>query len=198
MPASNASRPREILAAAHRLLLDRGYSGTTIEAIAEEAGVAIQTIYSSVGNKRAVLWAVMDSAVVGDDAPRTLLERVSDELDGVGSPRERLRRLLRFGRPVMERSADVRRIMRSAASTDSEIDDALDEAERRRYQDSVDIVRLIAGEDGFAPGMDAGTAADLWFALTSYEIYELLIGARAWSPEQYERWIGRTLESLFT
>lgn len=187
---------REILAAAHRLLVDRGYPGTTIEAIAEEAGVAIQTLYSAVGNKQAILWEVLGTAVAGDDAPRTVLERFRHELDGVVDPRERLRRAVHFGVPVMERSADVYRIMRSAASTDGEVQAALREVERRRYRDSADLVRLIAGDDGFGPGIDADTAADLWFAVTSYEMYELLIGDRGWSPRTYELWVRRMLEPL--
>jgi AcrR family transcriptional regulator len=187
---------REIVAAAHRLLVDRGYPGTTIEAIAEEAGVAIQTIYSAVGNKRAVLWAVLDTAVAGDDAPRTLLERFREELDGVVEPRERLRRAVGFGRRIMERSADVHRIMRSAAGSDPEVAAALAEAEHRRYRDSGDIVRLIAGTDGFGPSMDAETAADLWFALTGYETHQVLIGDRGWSPQRYEHWMARTLEVI--
>ncbi|MFP3900858.1 MAG: hypothetical protein ACLFXM_08365 [Acidimicrobiia bacterium] len=35
------------------------------------------------------------------------------------------------------------------------------------------------------------------FALTSYEVYELLIGVRGWSPTRYETWISRALEPLF-
>lgn len=187
---------REIVAAAHRLLVDRGYPATTIEAVAQQAGVAVQTIYSAVGNKRALLWAVLENAVAGDDAPRTVLERLHDALDGATDPRARLERTIRFGRHTMQRSADVHRIMRSAASSDREIASALDEVERRRYHDARAIVGLIAGDQGFGPGVDARTAADLWFALTSYEVYELLTGGRGWSPARYETWISRALEPL--
>jgi AcrR family transcriptional regulator len=187
---------REIIAAAQRLLVERGYSATAIEAVAQEAGVALQTIYTAVGNKRALLWAVVESAVAGDDAPRTILERFRDQIRGEPDPRERLRRGISFARKAMERSADVHRIMRSAACTDPEIRAALTKAERLRYRDAVAVVRLIAADDGLGPGMDARTAADLWFALTSYEMYELLIGDRRWSPVRYETWITRSLEPL--
>ena len=187
---------REIVAAAHRLLLDRGYPATTIELIAQEAGVAIQTIYSSVGNKRALLWAVLETRVAGDDAPRSLFERFRDELDAAVDPHERLGRAVRFGRQVMDRSADVHRIMLSAAGTDPEIASAVADAERRRHRDAAAIVRLIVGDQGFGPGMDARTAADLWFAVTSYEVYELLTGSRRWSPARYETWITRALEPI--
>lgn len=60
---------REIIAAAHRLLVEQGYTAATISAVAQEAGVALQTIYTAVGNKRALLRAVIESAIAGDDPP---------------------------------------------------------------------------------------------------------------------------------
>lgn len=164
--------------------------------IAREAGVAIQTVYVSVGNKRALLWSVLETAVAGDDAPRTLVERFRDEIEDEVDQRGRLQRAVRSGGRVMDRSADVYRIMRSAATSDPEIASALAEVEDRRYQDAAAIVRLIAGGDGFSPGMDERTATDLWFALTSYEVYELLIRGRRWSKQRYEIWITRALEPL--
>jgi TetR/AcrR family transcriptional regulator, regulator of autoinduction and epiphytic fitness len=184
---------REIVETAHRLFVARGYPATTIELIAQEAGVAIQTMYSSVGNKRDVLWAVLETRVAGDDAPRSLFDRFRDDLGGAADPRDRLGAAVRFGREVMERSADVHRIMQSAAGLDPEIAAALTEAERRRYRDASEIVGLIAGEHGFGPDMDARTAADLWFAVTSYEVYELLTGSRRWPPARYETWITAAL-----
>src|SRR5947208_2674838 len=66
---------RQIVEAARRLFIERGYMGTTIEQIAAEAGVAVETIYATFGNKRAVLARLVDISVVGDDEPGPLLER---------------------------------------------------------------------------------------------------------------------------
>ena len=187
---------REIIAAAHRLLVEQGYTAATISAVAQEAGVALQTIYTAVGNKRALLRAVIESAVAGDDPPRTVVERFRDEVHGEADPRERLRQGVSFVRKAVERAADVHRIMTSAADADPEIRAALAEVERLRYLDAAAFVRLIAAGDGFGPGMDARTAADLWFALTSFQTYDLLNGARRWSPARYETWITRSLEPI--
>ncbi|MBA2577261.1 MAG: helix-turn-helix transcriptional regulator, partial [Euzebyaceae bacterium] len=46
---------RRIVDAAGDLLVQHGYAGTTLEAIAEQAGVAVQTVYFHFGNKRTVL-----------------------------------------------------------------------------------------------------------------------------------------------
>jgi TetR/AcrR family transcriptional regulator of autoinduction and epiphytic fitness len=116
---------RDIIEAALRLFVEHGYPATTIELIAEEGEVAVQTIYSSVGNKRAVLWAVLEARAAGDDAPLSLVERLREDLDGVTDPGDRLGAAVRFGREVMDRTTDVHRIMNGAAATDPEIAAAL-------------------------------------------------------------------------
>src|SRR5690349_9272092 len=67
---AQASR-REILEAAHRLFVERGYVATSVPAIAAEAGVAVQTIYNTVGSKREVLGGVVELTVRGPDHPAT-------------------------------------------------------------------------------------------------------------------------------
>src|SRR5512144_29662 len=65
----------QIAEAARDLFFGRGYAGTTIEAIAERAGVAPETIYATFKNKRNVLSFVFDIAIGGDDEEVRLLDR---------------------------------------------------------------------------------------------------------------------------
>ena len=58
---------RAILDAARRLFLSNGYGTTSIRAIAEEAGVAVQTVYAVFGNKRQLVIELLEDAVTGDD-----------------------------------------------------------------------------------------------------------------------------------
>ena len=55
-----AETRREILRAARELFAANGYAGTSIQQIAEASGVAVQTIYSSVGSKAALVLALND------------------------------------------------------------------------------------------------------------------------------------------
>ncbi|MBV9533939.1 MAG: helix-turn-helix transcriptional regulator, partial [Solirubrobacterales bacterium] len=50
----------DILRAARRLFAEHGYAATSINDIAEQAGVAIQTIYARLGSKRGMLLALID------------------------------------------------------------------------------------------------------------------------------------------
>src|SRR3954451_18742035 len=74
-----ASRP-DILDAAHRLFVERGYVATSIPAIAAEAGVAVQTIYNTVGSKRQILGGVVELAVRGPHYPATPSDSVGERI----------------------------------------------------------------------------------------------------------------------
>jgi AcrR family transcriptional regulator len=69
-----ATRQR-VLGAARDLFLRRGYTGATIEAIAQRAAVSPQTVYNVVGGKAALLKAVYDVALAGDDEPVAVGDR---------------------------------------------------------------------------------------------------------------------------
>ncbi len=118
-----AQRTRlRILDAAHRLFGEYGYAATTIERIAAEAGVAIDTVYAVFRSKRAVLSGLMERQVGGDDQPIAMLDR--PEAQSVRREPNQRRQLARFVAGVtdaIERSRPVDDIMRSAAAIDPEI-----------------------------------------------------------------------------
>src|SRR5215218_3818218 len=70
-----ADTKAQVLAAAAELFGESGWSRTTGAAIAQRAGVAVETVYSGFGSKKHVLRAVIDYAVVGDAEPVPLIER---------------------------------------------------------------------------------------------------------------------------
>src|SRR5580698_7475112 len=61
-----AARTREaILEAARELFADRGYSATPMTAIAERAGVALDTVYAAVGRKPQLARLLIETAISG-------------------------------------------------------------------------------------------------------------------------------------
>src|SRR4029453_15052233 len=66
---------RRMRAAALTLFTDRGYAATSMQAIADEAGMAVQTLYFTFGSKSALLKEMLDVAVAGDEEPVPTLER---------------------------------------------------------------------------------------------------------------------------
>ena len=66
---------RTIVAAASRLFVEDGYGATTIDAVAEAAGVSRKTVFTAVGGKLDLLKVALDWAVAGDDRPIAVAER---------------------------------------------------------------------------------------------------------------------------
>src|SRR5688500_3804430 len=66
---------RRIVDAATHLFVARGYVASTIEDVAAEAGVAVQTVYYVFGTKPLLLSAVLDASIAGDVEPVPILER---------------------------------------------------------------------------------------------------------------------------
>src|SRR5947208_14866148 len=66
---------RATITAAHELFVRDGYVATTIEKIAERAGVSNPTVFASVGNKRALLKSARELAMAGDDEPTPVARR---------------------------------------------------------------------------------------------------------------------------
>ncbi|MGQ0805271.1 MAG: TetR/AcrR family transcriptional regulator [Actinomycetota bacterium] len=186
---------RDVLAAAQRLFAERGYGSTTIDAIAADAGVAVQTIYAAFGNKRAIVWALLETTLVGDDDPRSLIDRLTVDLDSVTDTAERQARAARYGRQILERTADIHRMMRDAAAGDPEIAAALAEIEARRYEDARSIVDLVAPEQ--ATAAQRRRAADVLFAVASYEVHDLLVVVCGWPATRWEQWLLQTITREF-
>src|ERR1700753_981537 len=70
-----AATRRLVLDAATRLFIERGCAATSIDLIAERAGVGRSTVFAAAGGKPWLLKTAYDRAVVGDDAPVPLLQR---------------------------------------------------------------------------------------------------------------------------
>src|SRR5579872_3864800 len=66
--AARATRAA-ILAAARQLFLTQGYVGTPLTAVASRAGVAVDTIYETIGRKRELFRLLIETAISGEDRP---------------------------------------------------------------------------------------------------------------------------------
>lgn len=175
-----------IIAAARALMAANGWTATTIDAIAAEAGVAPQTIYAAFGNKRALLEG-MRQAMMRDSKIPELMAQATTESDAS----RRLGLWAKLVRQQMETSYDVISIHRQAAASDSKV-----ATDYRKVLDS--RARTFAGfihglRADLARGMDESTATDLLWCFSNEEIYRELVEERGWSADRYEKWLAATL-----
>ena len=185
-----AQATRELIASTARLLFARdGYGATTIEAIAAEAGVAVQTVYASFGSKKAILSFIrqvwLRDSGVADLAQRALLE---------ADAARRLELAATWSRRMWEGGFDVIQIYQGAAASGSEM-----AAERRevldgRKQAVEAFMRDFNRVASLALGLDIRTATDLFWALTMPWLYGELVLERGWSPDHYQEWLAETLK----
>src|SRR3954454_8439676 len=114
----------EVLDAAIELFGEHGWAGTTLAAVADRAGVAVETIYKTFGSKKNLLRAAMDVAIVGDVEEIPLAERPVYQRIGHGTVEERAKAGIAMTSEVHERSARVWQALLEASASDPDIDEA--------------------------------------------------------------------------
>jgi AcrR family transcriptional regulator len=173
----------EVIRAAVARFSETGWGGTTLAAIADEAGVSVETIYNGFGSKKGLLRAAIDAAVVGDTEPIPFVER-PEFLDlSKGTLDERIARGAAVVANTHARSAGVWQAIVEASSSDDEVDAWRLELEQGRRVDTGRSVALVLGRP---PGDQLVTM--LWI-LYSPETYLKLVVDSGWSPEAYEAFL---------
>jgi AcrR family transcriptional regulator len=185
---------RRIVDAAGDLLVQHGYAGTTLEAIAEQAGVAVQTVYFHFGNKRTVLKQVVDLVSVGDDLPVPLLDRPwVKRLQATPDPHEALRIWMRNSRTIFVRVAPIMRIVRDAVGADPEMAQQWTENQQQRLAAHRFLAQQLADKDGLRKGLSVEEAGDVLYTLISLEVFVLMTVDRGWTPRRWQRWVTTTV-----
>ncbi len=180
-----------VVEAARGLFLTRGYVATTMAAIAQEAGVALQSVYTAGQSKADLLHLVADLAVAGDDQEVMLLERPSFAAIGdEPSPERQVQMIAALIAATMERLAPVWVAYREAAAVDSKAAANLAAAHRRRLETFAGMVRMLP--ERRLRRSPEQTTDTLW-AIGSIDVFLLLSSIRGWDPVQYSEWLSRTL-----
>jgi AcrR family transcriptional regulator len=187
----------DIVAAARRLFTGHGYPATTIEAIGEAASTPLATVYRLFGSKRGILAAVLDVSFGGDDEPIAFQDRPAVRAAlAEPDPRRLLHAFARICRELLDRSAPIQHVLRSAASVDPEAADLLAITTRQRLAGQSRVARALAERHALAGGLDEAAAADIIYTLMSPEVHRILTVERKWSPDRYEHWLASALCAL--
>jgi TetR/AcrR family transcriptional regulator of autoinduction and epiphytic fitness len=189
-----AETRRRIFEAAQELFTRDGYVTTTIAAIAEQAGVAVQTVYASTKSKRDILKGILDLAISGEDeqVPVQASSRWQ-RLEAEPDPRTKLRELARLHRDICVREAPAFAIMADAAGSDPEIRTLMHEMADQRYQDHHRLAKALQQTGHIRPGLTARRAADILGALANEQTYLVLVRDRRWPIQDYENWLADQL-----
>jgi AcrR family transcriptional regulator len=186
-----------ILDAAQRLFTDRGYGATTMESIASEAGVAIDTVYAGFRNKAGLLHKLMDVRVGGDDLPLRLLDREGPQQVRAESTQKRQVEAFAAGiAQILERARPVDDIMRGAAAVDPEIAALRARMHGLRYDNVKEFASWLAAKGAFRGGITEEDAAAIVWTLASPEVHGLLRDGRGWTLQRYTAWLAGSLTRI--
>ncbi|WP_067177312.1 TetR/AcrR family transcriptional regulator [Microtetraspora niveoalba] len=185
---------RRILAAALELFVRDGYGATNLQDVADEAGVAVQTIYFVFGNKRALLKELVDVTIAGDDEPVATMDRPwYTAALAAGTAQDMLRAYVAGTTTVLERVAPIGRVLDAAIASDPEVAALWPHDVDPRYVVQQGAAKALAGKPGARAEVPVEEAADLLYGLLSPELYLLFVRERGWTRERWERWAGETL-----
>jgi AcrR family transcriptional regulator len=183
--AQAAATRERIAEAARRLFGVAGYGSTSIEAIAAEAGVAVRTVYSAFGTKREILSLICEQWLERARAR----ERVGEVL-AEPDPARRLRGAASWLCGLYSAGFDVVIIFEAATDESAETRELLRSKLAGRNQ-AMDAI--IASLDGHLRAPVHEVQA-VYRALAAPGVYRELVEESGWTPEEFERWVGDTLE----
>jgi AcrR family transcriptional regulator len=191
-----AARTRTaILDAARELFTERGYTATPMTAIAERAGVALDTVYASVGRKPELARLLIETAISGTDQAIPAEQR--DYVRAIQAAPDAQTKIALYAAAVTAmapRLALVLAIIQQAAHTEPELAALWDKIAGRR---AANMRRFVADLATVTPlRIDPSEAADIVWATNAAELYQLLVSQRGWSPQRYERFLTDTWRRL--
>jgi AcrR family transcriptional regulator len=185
-----------ILEAARALFLERGFAATTIAAVAEQAGVAPETVYAVYRSKAGLLDNVVRAAVLRDDEPEEVLGHgwVKDLLRLPDLPAQ-VSALARHTAQTVELTSPIHSVIAAAGSGNSELDDLRRQLREMRFDGQAKVIAAIADEHTLRSGLTVEDAADTFSALASPELHHVLTADRGWSEQRYARWLEQTAKA---
>ena len=189
---ASATRQR-VLVSAGRCFAARGFTATTLGAIAEEAGVSVETVQAH-GPKKRLLLAALEVASVGVDGGRSILDvPEAQAVLAEHNAREGLLGLASFAAELNGRIGRLWQAVAAAAQGDPEIAAALAGLQERIRAEFLTVARLLQKRGGLRTDLPVEEVALTLWLLTSPYQHEHLVVQAGWTPERYLGWLQRVL-----
>ena len=181
-----------ILDAALKLFEEQGYAATSVSAIANEAGVALKTVYAVFGTKRGVLVALRSRLVRGSDDPTPVSQQEwFRALLAEPEPRKRLSMFAAAATALKIRAGAIFEIIRHAAPVEPEIKTMWDEFMRDFYENQRLVIERFDADGALK--IDVNRATDILWTINHPAVYHLLVAERGWNADDYQNWLEETL-----
>jgi AcrR family transcriptional regulator len=189
--AAAAARTRESIVAAAKDVFERlGWSGTTMRAVADQAGVSVKTVEALYRTKAELLKTAVDYAIAGDLHPVPVLGRdsVAAMRDAPDAP-AMLDLHARHTRDISSRAAPIFWVVEQAASSSKDMAALWAQmTDNRRTGAHWTAVGLL-GKPGLPPHVTQRYAEEVFYIAIDPGTYRSLTLGRGFSPDDFEAWI---------
>lgn len=192
--AERARQTRQrMLDSAGELFISDGYAATTMERIADHAGVAVQTLYYTFRSKGQLLCEVVEVTAAGDEDAAPVARRawVQDMLAATSGQRV-LALAVEHGADIFVRAAPLWPAV-AAAATDPHVEHYWAGVAANRRTGQSRMVARLAELDVLRHGLDPDRATDLVVVLFGHDVFTSLVTQARWSVPEYKAWLVTTL-----
>lgn len=186
-----AETRREILRAARQLFAEHGYASTSLQQIAEKSGVAVQTIYSSVGSKSALVLALND--LIDEEAD---VAQLAAGIPRETSPARLLAGAIHLSRQLNERCGDLIQVLLSAETAEPAAAAVVAEGWRRHELGASAIAQRVHALGALRTGITPEQAAAVLAMMTAPASWRQLTQRAGWTFDEGEAWLTASLAQL--
>jgi AcrR family transcriptional regulator len=183
-----ADTRRRIVEATRQLLQKEGYAGMTIEGIASRAEVSAQSIYAIFRSKTGILTELLDQSTFGPEYDEAVRQALSAK-----DPETRLRLAAPIARQIHDAQRATFDLLRGAGVVAPELAKLEEQRECLRYERQERMIISLRDAGRLQPELDYTTARDIFWMLTSRDIYRMLVRERGWSSQKYQDWLANSL-----
>jgi len=190
---------RRIIEAASEMLLRDGYHAMSVSALAGAAGVSAQTVYNAVGGKAAVVKAVYDVLLVGDDAPVAMQDRPEFRAMSAAPDRETfMRAYAALCATIYERVGPLLGVLLAqGAGGDGGLQDFVATIDRERRVGNTNALNALDQAHGLPPRLDREHFIDIVWTISSPETYDRFVRRCGWTHAMYAAWLAEALVAIF-
>jgi len=186
-----------VVAAARDIFVEDGWQKATLAAVARRAGVSVETIYATFGNKPQLLLAVIQATARRRNPDVAVVEQAGPAAV-VAAPDQRTALKL-FAADIANLLAGVApvvAVVREAARAEPEVDRVYRIIHQGRRENFALVAGALASKGRLRDDMSEAQAIEQIWRLASPELFLLMTGVEGLSEADYARWLEASLVRL--
>ena len=196
--AAAAARTREAIMAAAKDAFERlGWSGATMRAVADQAGVSIKTVEALYRTKAELLKTAVDYAIAGDIRPVPVVGREpAAAMQAAPDAPAMLRLHAHHVRSLSERAAPIFWVVQQAASAHPDIAGLWAQMSGNRRTGAEWAATTLLAKPGVPPRIGQRYAEEVFWIAIDPGTYRSLTLGRGLTSDDFENWINNFYDKM--